>query len=48
MPKLLTVPFLRQEISSGCLPACAQMTLAYLGITHSQMDGAYAVIARRT
>jgi ABC-type bacteriocin/lantibiotic exporter with double-glycine peptidase domain len=34
----LTVPFFRQETDSGCLPACAQMVLAHLGLTRSQAN----------
>lgn len=36
MPKLLNLKHFPQEAEAGCLPACAQMVLAYLGISHSQ------------
>ncbi len=36
MSNVLKVPFCRQETDAGCLPACAQMVLSYLGITRSQ------------
>lgn len=36
MPNTLKVPFFRQETEAGCLPACAQMVLSYLGIARSQ------------
>lgn len=36
MPNLLDVPYSSQLAHGYCLPACAQMALAYLGIEHSQ------------
>ena len=36
--RLLSVPHSVQEESAGCLAACAQMVLAYLGIEHSQAE----------
>ena len=38
MSNALKVPFCRQETDTGCLPACAQMVLSYLGITRSQTE----------
>ncbi len=38
MPKILAVPHRQQEIKAGCLPACAQMALAYCGIEHPQAE----------
>ena len=38
MSKILPVPYQPQEISAGCLPACAQMVLAYLGVKRSQAE----------
>ena len=38
MPKILAVPHFRQETKTGCLPACIQMILAYLGISRSQAE----------
>ncbi len=36
MAEILSVPFSPQEKHGYCLPACAQMVLAYLGISRSQ------------
>ena len=38
MPKILAVPHFPQETDTGCLPACAQMVLAYLGFQRSQAE----------
>ena len=38
MPNTLAVLHRRQETSAGCLPACAQMILNYLGIERSQTE----------
>ncbi len=43
MSNILKVPFCRQETDAGCLPACAQMILSYLGIAHSQAELARAL-----
>lgn len=34
----LSVPHFPQQADGGCLPACVQMVLAYLGIASSQAD----------
>lgn len=36
MAQPLPVPFYKQQAVGYCLPACAQMVLAYQGISHSQ------------
>jgi hypothetical protein len=36
--ELLNVPFNHQKAHGYCLPACAQMALAYLGIARSQEE----------
>ena len=36
MAELINVPYSRQETDGYCLPACAQMALAHLGISRSQ------------
>ncbi len=36
MAKTINVPFFRQQADGYCLPACAQMVLAHLGISRSQ------------
>jgi ABC-type bacteriocin/lantibiotic exporter with double-glycine peptidase domain len=33
---LLPVPLIEQESDGACLPACARMILAYLGLSHSE------------
>jgi ABC-type bacteriocin/lantibiotic exporter with double-glycine peptidase domain len=38
MPNILAVPHRRQETNAGCLPACAQMILNYLGLDRSQTE----------
>ncbi len=38
MPNTLRIPFFRQKTDAGCLPACIQMVLAYLGLTRSQAE----------
>ena len=38
MPNTLRVPFFRQETETDCLPACARMVLAHLGVTISQTE----------
>jgi ABC-type bacteriocin/lantibiotic exporter with double-glycine peptidase domain len=38
MPKLINIPYSRQQSDGYCLPACAQMALAYLGISRSQQE----------
>lgn len=38
MPNTLPVPHRRQETNVGCLPACVQMVLAYLGIDRAQAE----------
>lgn len=38
MSNILPVPYRRQELDAGCLPACAQMVLAYLGVQCSQAE----------
>jgi ABC-type bacteriocin/lantibiotic exporter with double-glycine peptidase domain len=38
MPNILAVPHRRQETNAGCLPACAQMILNYLGLDLSQTE----------
>ena len=38
MAHVLNVPHFQQAVDGFCLPACAQMVLAYLGIEHSQKD----------
>lgn len=36
MANVLSVPHFSQTVEGSCLPACAQMVLAYLGEKHSQ------------
>jgi len=38
MANVLNVPHFPQTTEGGCLPACAQMVLAYLGEEHSQAE----------
>ena len=38
MPNILAVLHRRQETNAGCLPACAQMILNYLGLDRSQTE----------
>lgn len=38
MSKILKVPYIRQLADGYCLPACAQMVLAYLGIKRDQVQ----------
>lgn len=38
MSKILRVPYIRQLADGYCLPACAQMVLAYLGIKRDQVQ----------
>ena len=38
MSKLIDVPYSRQQSDGYCLPACAQMALAHLGISRSQQE----------
>lgn len=38
MPALIKLPYSQQEEDGYCLPACAQMALAYLGVFRSQHE----------
>jgi ABC-type bacteriocin/lantibiotic exporter with double-glycine peptidase domain len=38
MPNNLSVPHYKQLTAAGCLSACAQMVLAYLGVMHTQAE----------
>lgn len=38
MPELINLPYSHQTEEGYCLPACAQMTLAYLGVLRSQHE----------
>lgn len=38
MPELINLPYSHQAEEGYCLPACAQMALAYLGVFRSQHE----------
>ncbi len=38
MSGILSVPHFRQSVDGYCLPACARMVLAYLGINRSEAE----------
>jgi len=43
---VLNVSHFQQEAKAGCLPACVQMVLAYLGVSRSQDDLARSLDTR--
>lgn len=38
MTTILSVPFFQQSAHGYCLPACARMVLAYLGVEHTELE----------